>query len=72
MEKARLVAAMTALYRQHENNISIKSRRVFNSVNLAPLVVIDTNLLLDALSAEILRKMASGEGGSKPRIVDES
>ena len=58
MEKARLIAAMTALYRQHENNIPIKSRRVFNSVNLAPLAVIDTNLLLDALSAEILRKMA--------------
>jgi len=58
MDKARLIAAMTALYRKHENNIPIKFRRVFNSVNLAPLVVIDTNLLLDALVAEILRKMA--------------
>ncbi len=63
MEKARLIASMKTLYSKNENNIPIKSRRIFSSVDLAPLVVIDTNLLLDALSAAILRKMAMERNG---------
>ena len=63
MEKARLIQAMKTLYSKHESNIPIKSRRIFSSVDLAPLVVIDTNLLLDALSASILRKMAMDRNG---------
>ncbi len=63
MEKARLIASMKTLYSKHESNIPIKSRRIFSSIDLAPLVVIDTNLLLDALSTAILRKMAMERNG---------
>ena len=63
MEKARLIKSMTTLYSKHESNIPIKSRRILTSVDLAPLVVIDTNLLIDALSAAILRKMAMDRNG---------
>ena len=63
MEKARLIASMKTLYSKHESNIPIRSRRILSSVDLAPLVVIDTNLLIDALSDAILRKMAMDRNG---------
>ena len=54
---------MKTLYSKHESKIPIRFRRILNSVDLAPLVVIDTNLLIDALSAAILRKMAMDRNG---------
>ncbi|MEE3030281.1 MAG: hypothetical protein VX331_03620, partial [Candidatus Thermoplasmatota archaeon] len=57
------IASMKTLYSKHECNISIRSRRVLTSVDLAPLVVIDTNLLIDALCAAVLRKMAMDRNG---------
>ena len=63
MEKARLIKSMITLYSKHESNIPIKFRRTLTSIDLAPLVVIDTNLLIDALSSVILRKMAMDRNG---------
>ena len=62
-EQASLQASMDAMYQQHENQIPVKERRGFKSLNLAPLIVIDTNLLLDGLSSEILRRMAVDRNG---------
>ena len=62
-EQASLKAAMHAMYQQHENQIPVKERRGFNSLELPPLIVIDTNLLLDGLASEILRRIAVDRNG---------
>ena len=62
-EQASLRASMDAMYQQYESQIPVKDRRGFNSLNLPPLIVIDTNLLLDGLASEILRRMAVDRNG---------
>jgi len=62
-EQASLKASMDAMYQQYEHQIPVKERRGFNSLNLPPLIVIDTNLLLDGLASEILRRMAVDRNG---------
>ena len=62
-EQASLQASMDAMYQQYESQIAVKERRGFNSLALPPLIVIDTNLLLDGLASEILRRMAVDRNG---------
>ncbi|DAC28084.1 MAG TPA: hypothetical protein D7H85_00010 [Candidatus Poseidoniales archaeon] len=62
-EQASLQASMDAMYQQYESQIAVKERRGFNSLNLPPLIVIDTNLLLDGLASEILRRMTVDRNG---------
>ena len=62
-EQASLQASMDAMYQQYESQIAVKERRGFNALDLPPLVVIDTNLLLDGLASEILRRMTVDRNG---------
>ncbi len=52
-ERQRLRDAETTLFRKHEDKIPLKHRSQLRQLNLKPLVIVDTNILINALIEEV-------------------
>ena len=52
-ERQRLKDAETTLFRKHEDKIPLKHRSQLRQLNLKPLVIVDTNILINALIEEV-------------------
>ncbi|MDP6906620.1 MAG: hypothetical protein QF440_04310 [Candidatus Thalassarchaeaceae archaeon] len=61
-EKKPLLRSQKAVYSLHQEQIPIKSRMKFRHLQLKPMVLIDTNLLIDAIKEEIHRELGNETG----------
>ena len=52
-ERQRLKDAEITLFRKHEDKIPLKHRSQLRQLNLKPLVIVDTNILINALIEEV-------------------
>ena len=50
----RLRRSQRSMFTTLESSIPIKDRRTFNITSLKPLVIVDTNLLIDAFKDELI------------------
>tara|TARA_Y100001934_G_scaffold283426_1_gene403150 strand:- start:41871 stop:45248 length:3378 start_codon:yes stop_codon:yes gene_type:complete len=58
-----LIRSQKAMFRRHNNTIPIKQRRALRNISLKPLVVIDTNILIDALKDDLLSQISQDSIG---------
>ena len=58
-----LIRSQKAMFRRHSNTIPIKHRRALRNISLKPLVVIDTNILIDALKDDLLSQISQDNIG---------
>ena len=73
VDMKRLADAERALYAKHHHNLAIKQRSYLRNLALTPLVIIDTNILIDELQYRISQKLgisyeASLDVGGKGRF----
>jgi len=57
-EMMALREAQQAIFTQHQPEIKIRNRRQLRNLSLTPLVLVDTNMLIDALKARVQRLLA--------------
>ncbi len=57
-ELMSLREAQQAIYTQHQPDIRIRDRRHLRNLSLPPLILVDTNLLIDALKARVQQLMS--------------
>lgn len=53
----RLQNAQQAVYQNHNKEISVRQRRHLHHLSLKPLIIIDTNILIDALKEKIAKEL---------------
>ena len=53
MDTKRLAQAERGLFTTHRNNLPVKERVYLRNLNLSPLVIIDTNILMDELQYRV-------------------
>ena len=53
MDTKRLAQAERGLFTTHRNNLPVKERAYLRNLNLSPLVIIDTNILMDELQYRV-------------------
>jgi hypothetical protein len=59
-----LVRSQKAMFRRFSQTIPVRQRRSLNNIALKPLVVIDTNILIDALKDDLLSQISQDRLGS--------
>jgi hypothetical protein len=57
-EMMALREAQQAIFTQHQPEIKIRNRRHLRNLSLTPLVLVDTNMLIDALKAQVQRLLS--------------
>ena len=60
----RLRDSQRILFTMKKDAVSIKERKNLKSLSLKPLVLIDTNILMDALKDDLLKEISGDERGS--------
>ena len=55
--RARLAGVEQSLFSQHKDEIPVSKRRFLHNLNLTPLVIVDTNILVDALVEKVYQRM---------------
>jgi tetratricopeptide (TPR) repeat protein len=68
----RLRDTQRAVFVSHSNSIPVKDRRTLHHLGLKPLILIDTNVLIDALKDDLLREISSDQYGSLDWTVERS
>ncbi len=68
----RLKDSQRILFTRQRDNISIRERKNLKSLPLRPLVLIDTNILIDALKDDLLRDISGDSLGSLDWTVDRA
>jgi len=58
--KRQLISLGRSLFKLHEAKIPIRKRKHFHHLDLKPLVILDTNILVDALRDEIAQEVGLG------------
>ena len=53
----RLAGVEQALFSQYKDDIPVSKRRFLHNLNLTPLVLVDTNILVDALVEKVYQRM---------------
>lgn len=56
-DRRRLAGVEQSLFSQYKDNITTSKRRFLRNLSLAPLVIIDTNILVDALVERVYQHM---------------
>jgi hypothetical protein len=59
-----LVRSQKAMFRRYSQTIPVRQRRSLNNIALKPLVIIDTNILIDALKDDLLSQISQDRLGS--------
>ena len=67
-EMRALLRSQNGIFRLNEVNLPIRVRRKLRHLTLKPLILVDTNLLIDA-AKERIGKLLNEEGGIEPRIL---
>ena len=67
-----LVRSQKALFRRHSNNIPVRQRRSLNHLSLRPLVLVDTNILIDALKDDLLGQISQDNYGTFDWTVERA
>ena len=68
----RLRDTQRAVFGSHSNSIPVKDRRTLHHLGLKPLILIDTNVLINALKDDLLREISSDQYGSLDWTVERS
>ena len=67
-----LVRSQKALFRRHSNNIPVRQRRSLSHLSLRPLVLVDTNILIDALKDDLLGQISQDNYGTFDWTVERA
>lgn len=67
-----LVRSQKALFRRYSRTIPVRQRRSLNHLALRPLVLIDTNILIDALKDDLLGQISQDRLGSFDWTVERA
>ena len=67
-----LVRSQKAMFQRHSRTIAVSHRRSLNHLALQPLVLIDTNILIDALKDDLLQQIAQDSIGSFDWTVERA
>ena len=67
-----LKMAQRALFTSHSGNIPIKERRTLKGLSLKPLIIVDTNILIEALKDDLLRELSVDNLGSLDWTVERA
>ena len=59
-----LVRSQKAMFRRFSRTIPVRQRRALHNIALKPLVVVDTNILIDALKDDLLSEISQDRIGS--------
>ena len=67
-----LVRSQKALFRRYSKDILVRQRRSLNSLSLRPLVLVDTNILIDALKDDLLGQISQDNFGTFDWTVERA
>lgn len=67
-----LVRSQKALFRRHSKNIPVRQRRSLSHLSLRPLVLVDTNILIDALKDDLLSQISQDNYGTFDWTVERA
>ena len=67
-----LIRSQKALFRRHSNNIPVRQRRSLSHLSLRPLVLVDTNILIDALKDDLLGQISQDNYGTFDWTVERA
>ena len=70
--KTTLERVAGAMFVQHSESIPIKERGMLRNLSLKPVVIVDTNILIDTLKDDLLREMSGDSFGSLNWTGDRS
>jgi uncharacterized LabA/DUF88 family protein len=70
--KTTLERVAGAMFVQHSQSIPIKERGMLRNLSLKPVVIVDTNILIDTLKDDLLREMSGDSFGSLNWTGDRS
>ena len=71
-EKTILERVAGAMFVQHSTSIPIKERSSLRNLSLKPVIIVDTNILIDALKDDLLRELTGDSFGSLNWTVERS
>ncbi len=67
-----LRSSQKALFGSHREAIPVKDRRTLRSLSLQPLILVDTNILIEALKDDLLREISVDSLGSLDWTVERA
>ncbi|MED5231724.1 MAG: hypothetical protein VYB30_05090 [Candidatus Thermoplasmatota archaeon] len=67
-----LVRSQKALFRRHSKDMPIRQRRSLSNLSLRPLVLVDTNILIDALKDDLLGQISQDNYGTFDWTVERA
>lgn len=67
-DRRRLAGVESTLFAQHKDDIPTKKRRFLRNLNLHPLVIVDTNILVDAL-VDGVHQQLNLLAGTNPNVM---
>ena len=67
-----LKSSQKALFGSHREMIPVKDRRTLRSLSLQPLILVDTNILIEALKDDLLREISVDSLGSLDWTVERA
>ena len=67
-----LARSQKALFRRHSKDIPIRQRRSLSHLSLRPLVLVDTNILIDALKDDLLSQISQDNFGTFDWTVERA
>ena len=67
-----LIRVQKALFRRHSKNIPVRQRRSLSHLSLRPLVLVDTNILIDALKDDLLGQISQDNYGTFDWTVERA
>ena len=70
--KTTLERVAGAMFVQHSQSIPIKERGMLRNLSLKPVIIVDTNILIDTLKDDLLREMSGDSFGSLNWTGDRS
>jgi hypothetical protein len=70
--KTTLERVAGAMFVQHSTSIPIKERGMLRNLSLKPVIIVDTNILIDTLKDDLLREMSGDSFGSLNWTGDRS
>ena len=70
--RSTLKSSQKALFGSHREVIPVKDRRTLRSLSLQPLILVDTNILIEALKDDLLREISVDSLGSLDWTVERA
>ena len=67
-----LKKSQRALFASHSGTIPVKHRRALRNLSLKPLVMVDTNILIEALKDDLLKELSADSLGSLDWTVERA